>query len=278
MNSYTNEELIRHLRHAEENIIPLTADKFDENNDYPSKSTISKHFGSWNSACELAGVESGQVTKKSILRDIRKYYLQGEVLNSEEFYNHPDTPSGRLIYDYFSSWREAVDAAGVEAYSHYTKDDLIEYIEQFYDEFGYISAMEFDKCKNYPSCNTVIYHFDSWNNAVKKSTVEHNELGVSSNQDSTGRNKELFGKSYKNKRKMCFDRDDNVCKNCGSADDLQCHHEKPRRTYQQSEVFTIDDSNILDNLITLCRYCHIDIHNSQFCIDNSCSSLRPRIV
>jgi 5-methylcytosine-specific restriction endonuclease McrA len=51
-----------------------------------------------------------------------------------------------------------------------------------------------------------------------------------------------------NKRKIeCFERDDWKCKDCGATFDLDAHH-LTRRSKGGS-----DD---LDNLLTLCRFCH----------------------
>jgi len=278
MKEYTKEELVSELQRAEEEIIPLTSDAFEEHPSYPAKSTVSKYFGSWSNACEVAGVESGMVTTKSIITDIKKLYESGEIENSEDFSKHPDTPAINTVYRYFDTWRDAVDEAGVSAYTHYTDEDIIEAIENFEDEYGYVSAYKFSADKKYPSAKTAIYKFGSWNNAVEKSDAEPNEIGVAGSEEYTGDTAEMFGESWNSSREKALRRDGYECTECGNTENLVVHHDKMRKCYRNSETFDVDDSNKLENLLTLCESCHKLVHYDGLQIDNAVSSLRPRVV
>lgn len=61
-------------------------------------------------------------------------------------------------------------------------------------------------------------------------------------------------KHFEGKRGVALARDGCQCQKCGSADNLVVHHED--RNGRGSAVI----NNCLDNLMTLCRACHILVH------------------
>jgi len=277
--SYTKEEIISYLQKAEAEIIPLTSDKFDSDENYPAKSTVSNVFDSWSEACKRAGIESGSVTSVSILDDIERLYYNNEIENSEDFFTHESTPSSSTFYKYFDSWREAVDEVGINAFDHYTEDDLLSYINKFKQEYGFISKLKFKRDSDYPSSNTVSRFFGSWNKGVEKAGIEPNEIGVSTEENYTGKSVNLFGRNWRNKRELALIRDDFMCRNCNSENNLEFHHLKPRVSYRKSDVFTVDESNKTNNLVTLCKSCHINVEGGKMAPTNgNRAELVPRIV
>lgn len=60
-----------------------------------------------------------------------------------------------------------------------------------------------------------------------------------------------YGASWRFSRTSCLQRDSYTCQACGGTTELQVHHWTPYR-------FCFDNS--LDNLVTLCRGCHQDLH------------------
>lgn len=66
-------------------------------------------------------------------------------------------------------------------------------------------------------------------------------------------------------RKLCFKRDDWECQKCEATTNLHCHHIKG---YTQTKML----ANDIDNVITLCKKCHKDVHKQQGCsyFDLSC--------
>jgi len=278
-NKYTEEELISHLQRAEAEIVPLTSDKFDSNKNFPAKSTISKRFGSWSKACDEAGVESGSVTSVSILEDIERLYYENEIENSEDFFTHDETPAPATFYKNFDSWRSAVDEVGINAFDHYCEEDLLSYIRSFEEEYGFISKLKFKRDSNYPSSNTVSRFFGSWNAGVSKAGLEPNKPGVASGENYTGDSTRLLGKGWESIRETALIRDDFTCRKCNSEKNLEVHHLKPRVCYRESEVFTIDDSNYMNNLVTLCKNCHIDVESGgKPPVNSSRERLVPRLV
>jgi len=276
---YSDKDLLDSLREAEEEIIPLTSDKFDQHDSYPSKATIKRRFGSWSSACNKANVQSGQVTEKSILSNIKKLYNSGEIENSEDFFNHPETTSAATFYKNFDTWREAVDNINIDAYTEYINSDLTSSLQQFNEEYGYISQRKFKYDTNYPSSTTLIRRFGSWNEAVKAADIEPNPSGVAGREETTGEGKELFGSNWYKQREKALERDNFSCQICNSETNLHVHHDKQRSTYRDSEVFDVSESNKLENLHSLCENCHYAVHSNEKSVaKQSKSSLAPRVV
>jgi hypothetical protein len=275
---YSDSELLELLRDAETEIIPLTSDAFDKHDAYPTKSTVSRRFGGWGAACEKAGVESGQVTSVSIRHNIERLYEAGEINNSEDFFQHDETTSAATFYTNFDSWRDAVDEIGIAAYDEYTDQDILNYIKQFYDEYGYISQKKFKYDDSYPSSSTAARRFGSWNEAVKGAGIEPNKMGVAAQEQPTGETQALLGSNWHKQREAALDRDGFQCRSCQATTNLHVHHTKPRHTYRSSTVFDIDESNTLDNLVTLCEDCHYNAHSGEPTPANEQTTLAPRIV
>jgi len=59
-------------------------------------------------------------------------------------------------------------------------------------------------------------------------------------------------------REMVLERDKNQCVKCESTNDLQCHHIYPVSTNPI-------ESTDVDNCITLCKECHIEVHKKDGC-------------
>ena len=63
--------------------------------------------------------------------------------------------------------------------------------------------------------------------------------------------KYINSKQWKDKRKLVLDRDSHKCTSCGSAESLHIHH----LTYKNFK------NEPLEDLTTLCKYCHAKVHN-----------------
>jgi len=71
-----------------------------------------------------------------------------------------------------------------------------------------------------------------------------------------------YGKGWWRKKKKALERDNYTCQKCGSTDSVDnrrpdVHHIKPVREFENKE-----DAHFLENLITLCRSCHIEVEYS----------------
>lgn len=74
-------------------------------------------------------------------------------------------------------------------------------------------------------------------------------------------------------RKECFERDNWECQKCDSVKDLHCHHIKG---YARNKIL----ANDIDNVITLCKICHEEVHSEVGCryVDLKCKSIKNRKV
>jgi hypothetical protein len=59
-------------------------------------------------------------------------------------------------------------------------------------------------------------------------------------------------------RQLVLERDDYQCIKCGSTENLQCHH------ITGVELNPIESAD-MDNCITLCKYCHTEVHQQDGC-------------
>jgi len=59
-------------------------------------------------------------------------------------------------------------------------------------------------------------------------------------------------------RQLCFERDNWMCQKCGVTENLHCHH---INGYAQNKIL----ANDVDNVITLCKNCHKEIHSEIGC-------------
>lgn len=66
----------------------------------------------------------------------------------------------------------------------------------------------------------------------------------------------LEGPIWPTLRLECLDRDDHMCQVCGTTNNLQVHHIHYDGIYEMT--FT------LDQLLTVCRSCHEEIHGREF--------------
>jgi len=59
-------------------------------------------------------------------------------------------------------------------------------------------------------------------------------------------------------RQLCFERDNWTCQKCGAIENLHCHHIDG---YAQNKIL----ANDIDNVITLCKSCHKEVHSEVGC-------------
>jgi len=74
--------------------------------------------------------------------------------------------------------------------------------------------------------------------------------------------KSEFGSNWKKMRKKALERDDYVCQHCSKTEkengrSLSVHHITPRRLFIEDNNMSVEQSNVLCNLVALCRSCHM---------------------
>jgi len=75
-----------------------------------------------------------------------------------------------------------------------------------------------------------------------------------------------YGPNWTDQRQKALDRDNYTCQKCGKSDEElgqepDVHHKKPLRTFKQENEIDYQKANRIENLVTLCRKCHLNIEN-----------------
>lgn len=92
---YNDEELLRYLvRFNNKNGRPPTEDDFSNNSGYPSFGTYIKHFGSWEKAKKLVGLDTDTMVEKGVLDTSDKKARLAERIILDHFEKNPVDLSG----------------------------------------------------------------------------------------------------------------------------------------------------------------------------------------
>lgn len=172
MTTYSDEYLLAKLKdfYKDNNRSPCIK---DFRNGSPSVKTFQRRFGSWNNAIITAGLKTTDTKiwdKDLIIKAIKDFYIKYNYVPTEKDFQN--NPSNTTVRRYFGSWNKAIEEAGFAANytSKWNKETIIEKIKNFYYLNNRIPQMrDFYGNDNYPSKNTVAYHFGSWNSAITKS-------------------------------------------------------------------------------------------------------------
>lgn len=107
-------------------------------------------------------------TDEELLNYLELFYDKyGEVPIKIDFDNNRDYPSSNIYHKRFGSWNNAIKMAGLRIRREYTDEELLDYLELFYEKYGEVPMKrDFDNNLDYPGSN--IYHkrFGSWNKAL----------------------------------------------------------------------------------------------------------------
>ena len=190
--------------------VPVRRDFRKSGGKFPSFTTVQKQFGSWNKAIEAAGFSPNQKRKSwtddEIIQSIKLFVEEhGRVPLMTDFQNSGGQyPSASTVQRYFSSWNDAIEAAGFkpnQIKKEWTNDETIESIQLFVGEHGRVpQEIDFQKSNGkYPSFRTVQKQFDSWNKAIEAAGFEadyNNGFGT--------RTKGKDGRLYRSKAEAYF--------------------------------------------------------------------------
>lgn len=143
-----------------------------------SPTTISRHFGSWKKALDLAGLggrvddSNKPITQEGVLAELRRVasFLGVETISREQFNAHADFTDD-TVRKRFGSWHRAMEAAGLRTNvfgKRYSDDDCIENLLAVWTHFG--RAPTHDEMKRLPSKvgpKAYVRRFGTWTNALK---------------------------------------------------------------------------------------------------------------
>jgi len=117
--SYTRQELLRLLQDLAQELgkTPTTAE-LDSAAEYPSKSTYTLRFGSWNEAVKLANLEPNRPSKYSdeeLSQRLAEFAEEtGKTPTHEDVRESDEMPSATVYLKRWETWNEAVEEAGLE--------------------------------------------------------------------------------------------------------------------------------------------------------------------
>jgi len=178
---YKQEDMIQSLQtcyHQYGHISKRLYETFAKEHKKPSESAISNKFGSWNEALQAAELPLNAVRKKTykkeemitVLRTCYEEHDKTITLEIYEKWRKTEHPASQTIVNYFGSWLEALELAGI-TYTRevYTEEEMVMKLKENIAKLnGNCSPRQYMKHYLTPSLNQYILRFGSWENALKR--------------------------------------------------------------------------------------------------------------
>mgnify|MGYP006273224951 FL=1 len=265
-NDIAEETLIGELQRLDEKLDRLPRFEDMEELGRLSGHTYLRTFGSWSDAKDAAGLDARRRTSRRLSRTELVDAIQeladelGRAPTQTEM-NESGRYSQRPYYRQWESWGEALEAAGLDANREtgIFEDALIAELGRLAESLGrsptFADMNEEGAYSVFPYLRT----FGSWNDALRA-------VGVSINKAHGVVDGHLdYGPNWETQRRKALDRDDHECQHCGLTNDehlaqwdhgLHVHHRTKRRKFDDYR-----EANRLENLVSLCRSCHLEIEN-----------------
>ena len=193
--AWSREECIQAIHDfcVENGRIPASTDFENSGSKYPSRSTVSRLFGTWNKAIEAAGFEPEYIgrgwSREECIQAIHDFCVENGRIPQYRDFNKTDGkyPSCTTVSKLFGSWNVGIEAAGFESKNigrDWSCEECIQAIHDFWAEHGCIPQYrDFSKTDGkYPSSLTVSKLFGSWNVAIEAAGYTpniQNGLGIS---------------------------------------------------------------------------------------------------
>lgn len=127
-------------------------------------------------------------TDEELLNRLRKFNCEkGYPPGMRDFINNPENPGFNLYIKRFGSWNKALEMAGLNIGHRkvrHTRELAIDAIKLFYKENERVpEARDFINNPKYPSSNTIIRIFGSWNKAIEIVGLKANHGGKNYTED-----------------------------------------------------------------------------------------------
>lgn len=148
-----------------------------------------KHFGSWRSAVEAAGIdyaaymrqrqdERAEADKHQIIAEIRRLYEEGRIDELRGAWRY-HLSLFRKARHRFGSWRKAIEAAGLDyeeivSRRKWTKEQIIREIQRLYAEGKDLSVTAMQR--HHPSLLAIAqspHYFGSWHAAIQAAGLDY---------------------------------------------------------------------------------------------------------
>ena len=272
-----DEELLADIKKVVETLKTdtLMASEYKKQGNY-SLNTIRRHFGSWDKALELCGIQTKKIDTDKLLEDIRRVakLLNKETISSVEYQEH-GTYTRAICSGRFSTWNETLKQAGLKPFERVLNlriedEALLKEIERIWIMLGrQPTTTDIKKGISHYSLHAYAEHFGGWRGALQAfvkyiNEEESVEKHISVNKTSSNENIVVHSKvdvpfhktprdvNYRLRFKV-MQRDQFKCCFCGkspakdSSVELQVDHIIP---------WAKGGETVIDNLQTLCSFCN----------------------
>jgi DNA-directed RNA polymerase specialized sigma subunit len=220
-------------------------------------------FGSWNYGLKEAKLavnleqNSYDYSPNKLITNLQDIADKlGKTPSRREIDEHGEWPSS-VYENTFDSWNSALQEAGlsINQKDNISNEELLSSLQDLADELGKTPSSQEMEDQGKWSEPTYRNAFGSWNSALREAGLEPVvEKPVEHEWDDSI--DDYYGESWAEMRQKTVQRDNEQCRVCGDDEIVNVHHIKPRRLFANP-----DDSNTLDNLVTLCRSCHGTFEN-----------------
>jgi len=195
------------------------------------------------------------VSNEQLLEDLREFADElGETPTASQM-SEIGPWDDSTYNNHFGSWNNALKEAGLKINKQRpnvtSKESLLDDLCEFAEKLGK-APTEREMEDNGPrTAKTYEIYFGSWNNALELAGFERRWIG---SKEAFGTGENYYGESWTQKRRETLQRDNYRCRVCYQWGQPHVHHITPRREFDD-----VDESNTLDNLITLCPSCHMTL-------------------
>jgi len=257
LNFGSKEELISELQRLAEELGETPSRNVMNEQGKFSYTQYRHRFGSWNKALREAGLsvnkEHNICSKEELISELQrladelgKTPIAKDMKNSGKFSIGP-------YENNFGSWNEALREAGLPINNELnfgSKEELISELKRLANGLEKTPSVTEMKERGKFSAGQYENRFGSWNEALRAAGLDPiQEYPIET--EWTDNIENYYGDSWPTMRSKALDRDEHTCQSCGETDNIHVHHITPRRCFENP-----DDSNTMDNLISLCNSCH----------------------
>lgn len=163
---YDKEQIIEQIQSFADGMLPPERSEFFERDTTPNPSTVSNHFGSWESALDAAGFV---YTDEDLIDQVRLVGEGSTPPTQFEFNMHPETVTVEMVKDQVG-WLEAINEAGfdIRELEHgATEGKIINQLQTLAEDGVAPSSTAFSDHPYTFSSVTVRNVFGSWDAAVE---------------------------------------------------------------------------------------------------------------
>jgi len=301
----TREDLLDELqRLADELGRTPTKAQMHEHGEY-SRSPYEDRFGSWNGALRAAGLDVNKPSRtdlgrETLLDELRRLATELGHVPTQRDMDTQGQYSRRPYLTEFGEWNAALEAADMDLNKPHDIDfptktcpecDTtfpVKPSRENYREYCSRSCLASSRTGEdnpHPNAGKRVTLVCEWcgdeypvvlskkdsSRFCSPECVGQNNKAVRSGPDSPrwrGGYEEYYGPMWDEKRHQRMGIDGYTCQSCGSKQDLVVHHKTPFREFVYDDgTADYEAAHAMDNLVTLCRSCHMNVENDRMRVD-----------